>query len=113
MENNQGLNLSELTIIASDITLNGTLEVSREVHVYGKIVGEIRGNEGSTILIKEGAHIEGKIFSSSLIIDGFVKGEIEATQKVWITARGRLLGSVKTPSLQVDPGAIFEAKVKM
>jgi cytoskeletal protein CcmA (bactofilin family) len=112
MENNV-LKLSELTVIASDVTLTGTLEVGREVHVYGKIVGELKGSEGSTILLKEGSHIEGKVFADVLIVDGFVKGEIEGTQKIWVTARGRVLGSVKTPSLQVDPGAIFEARVMM
>ena len=113
MENNKTLTLSELTVIASDVSITGVLEVSREIHIYGKIVGEIRGKPDSTILIKESAQVDGKIFSDVVIIDGFVKGEIDATQKVWITARGRVLGSVKTPSLQVDPGAIFEARVIM
>jgi cytoskeletal protein CcmA (bactofilin family) len=57
--------------------------------------------------------VDGKITADSLIIDGFVKGEIQATQKVWITPRARVLGSIQTPSLKVDPGAIFEARVKM
>jgi cytoskeletal protein CcmA (bactofilin family) len=107
------LTTSELTVIASDVSITGTIEVTRELHVHGKIMGELRGALGSTILIKEGSHVEGKVFSDSLVIDGFVRGEIEATKKVWITARGRVMGSIKTPSLQVDPGAIFEAKVKM
>jgi cytoskeletal protein CcmA (bactofilin family) len=110
---NNALSLSELTVIASDVSLTGNLEVTHELHLHGKIIGELRGKLGSLILIKEGSHVEGKIFSDTLVVDGFVKGEIEATQKVWITARGRVLGSIKTPSLQVDPGAIFEARVKM
>ena len=110
---NRNLTTSELTIIASDVSIVGTIEVARELHVYGKIVGELHGHPGSSIFIKEGSHIEGKVFSDTLVIDGFVRGEIEATQKVWITARGRVLGSIKTPSLQVDSGAIFEARVKM
>jgi cytoskeletal protein CcmA (bactofilin family) len=113
MTNNHGLSMSELTIIASDVTLTGVLEVSHELHLHGKVSGELQGRPGSTILVKEGAHVEGRIFSDTLVIEGFVRGEIEAMQKVWITARGRVLGSIKTPSLQVDPGAIFEAEVKM
>jgi cytoskeletal protein CcmA (bactofilin family) len=112
MENNR-LTTSELTVIGSDVSITGTVEVSQELHVHGKIVGELRGKPGSTILVKEGSHIEGKVFSETLVIDGFVRGEIEATERVWITARGRVMGSIKTPSLQVDSGAVFEAKVKM
>jgi len=110
---NKTLTLSELTVIASDVSLTGTLEVAREVHIYGRIRGELHGKPGSTILIKESAQVEGKVFSDIVIIDGFVNGDVDATQKVWITARGRMLGSVTSPSLQVDPGAIFEARVKM
>lgn len=112
MENNQ-LETSELTVIASDVSLSGTIHISKEVHLYGKIVGELIGKSGSLILLKEGSILDGKIICDTLIVDGFVKGEIEASHKVWITPRGRVFGSVKTPSLQVDPGAVFEAKVKM
>ena len=112
MENN-GLKTSELTVIASDITIEGNVHVSKELHLYGKIVGELHGKEGSLLILKEGSVVEGKVFGDSVIIDGFVKGEIQSHQKVWITRRARILGSVQTPSLQVDPGAVFEAKVKM
>ncbi len=112
MENN-GLKTSELTVIASDITIEGNLSVTTELHLYGKVIGELHGKEGSTIILKEGSVVEGRIIGDTVIIDGFVKGEIQSQQKVWVTRRARILGSVQTPSLQVDPGAIFEAKVKM
>ena len=112
MENKQ-LKTSELTVIASDVTIEGKVQITHELHLYGKIVGELLGKEGSLLILKEGSVVEGKITADSVIIDGFVKGEIHSHQKIWVTKRARILGSVQTPSLQVDPGAIFEAKVKM
>jgi cytoskeletal protein CcmA (bactofilin family) len=112
MENNR-LQRSELTVIASDITIEGSLEVKTELHLYGKVIGEVRGRPGSTVILKEGSMIEGKVTGETLIVDGFVHGEIQCTKKVWITGQGRVLGQLKTPNLQVDPGAIFEARVKM
>ena len=112
MENNR-LRRSELTVIAPDVTIEGTLEVKTELHLYGKIIGEVRGRPGSTLILKEGSVIEGKIFGDTLIVDGFIHGEIQCTKKVWITGQGRVLGQLKTPNLQVDPGAVFEARVKM
>ena len=105
--------MSELTVISSDVTIEGTVSVTRELHLYGKIIGELKGLEGSQIILNEGSVVEGKITSDTLIIDGFVNGEIRSYLKVWITASARVLGSVQTPSLQVDAGATFEAKVKM
>ena len=112
MENNQ-LKTSELTVIASDVSLSGKIEISNELHLYGKIVGELHGKPGSKILLKEGSLVDGKIFSDVLIIEGFMKGEVLATGKVWVTTGGRVVGSVKTPTLQVDPGCVFNAQVKM
>ena len=112
MENKE-FSQSHLTIIAPDVKIEGNLTIRHELHLYGKVIGEIKGEPGSTLLIKEGAHVNGKIFAESLIIEGFIQGEIECTQRLWITARGRVVGSVKSPSLQVDSGALFDARVKM
>ena len=112
MENNP-LHPKEITVIGSDITIEGRIEVISELHLFGKVVGEIHGHQGSTLILKEGSLVDGKITAETVIIDGFVKGEILSSQKIWITSRGKIAGSVKTPSLQVDPGAIFEARVSM
>jgi cytoskeletal protein CcmA (bactofilin family) len=112
MENNR-LHRSELTVIASDVTLEGVIDVRTELHLYGKVIGEIRGRPGSTIVLKEGAVFEGKILGETLIVDGFVQGEIQCSKKIWITGLGKVMGQLRTPNLQIDPGAIFEAQVKM
>jgi cytoskeletal protein CcmA (bactofilin family) len=104
---------SEITLIASEVKILGVMEVTNELHLYGHILGELKGKPGSTIHVKEGALVEGIIIADTVVIEGFVKGEITCTQKVWITAQGRVVGSIKTQSLQVDPGAVFEAKVLM
>ena len=113
MENKSGLTKSEISILATHTQIIGTFKVHNEVHVYGKILGELHGEPGSKIILKEGSLIEGKVFADSIIIEGFVKGEVVAHHSVWVAAHGKVVGSVKTPSLQVEPGAIFEAKVEM
>jgi cytoskeletal protein CcmA (bactofilin family) len=104
---------NEITLIATEVKIVGTLEVKNELHLFGHILGELKGLPGSTIFIKEGSLVEGKIFAETLIIEGFVKGEIQCTQKAWVTPLGKVVGSIQTPSLQVDPGAVFEVKVGM
>jgi cytoskeletal protein CcmA (bactofilin family) len=112
MENNR-LRRSELTVIASDVTIEGSIDVKTELHLYGKIIGEIRGRPDSIVILKEGSVVEGRVVGDTLIVDGFIHGEIQCTKKVWITGQGRVLGQLKSPNLQVDPGALFEARVKM
>ncbi|MBS1959674.1 MAG: polymer-forming cytoskeletal protein [Bdellovibrionales bacterium] len=104
---------SEITLISPTTKIIGNFEVKNELHFYGQLMGEIKGATGSVIHLKEGSLIEGKVNADTLVIEGFVKGDVHAHQKVWITGRGKLVGSIHTPSLQVDPGAVFEAKVGM
>ncbi len=103
----------ELTVIASDISIEGKIEVRHELHLFGKITGEVRCLEGSILILKEGSLVDGKIEAETLIVEGFAKGEIHATKRLWITSRGKVAGLVKTPGLQVDPGAVFDARVSI
>jgi cytoskeletal protein CcmA (bactofilin family) len=104
---------SDLTIISSTAKIVGNIEVKEELHFYGQLLGELRGAPGSIIHLKEGSLVEGKITADQLVIEGFVKGEVHAQQKTWITGRGKLVGTLHSPTLAIDPGAIFEAKVTM
>jgi cytoskeletal protein CcmA (bactofilin family) len=104
---------NEITLIATEVKIVGTIEVKNELHLFGHLLGELKGLRGSTIYIKEGALVEGKIFADTLIVEGFVKGEIHCANKAWIAPQGKVIGSIQTPSLQVDPGAVFEVKVSM
>ena len=113
MANKVTVNNSEVSILASHTQIVGTFSVMNEVHVYGKILGELHGAPDSTIVLKEGSLVEGKVFADSIIIEGFVKGEVIAHRSVWIAPHGKVVGNVKTPSLQVEPGALFEAHVEM
>ncbi len=111
MENN--LRKSEVSILASGTQMVGEFHVKSEAHIYGKILGELHGAAGSQIILKEGSVVEGKIFADSIIVQGFVKGDISAKRSVWVAAHGKVVGNVKTPNLQVEPGALFEAQVQM
>ena len=104
---------SEITLVSPTTKIVGNFEVRNELHFYGQLLGELRGEKGSVIHLKEGSLVEGKIIADTLVIEGFVKGDVQAQLKVWITGRGKLVGALHTPNLQIDPGAIFEAKVGM
>ncbi len=104
---------SEMSMLAARSQIVGTLTVHDEFHLYGKILGELKGSPGSKIILKQGSLVEGKIFADSIIIEGFVKGDVIAETSLWITPHGKVVGTVKTSSLQIDPGAVFEASIHM
>lgn len=101
---------SSLTVISQKTKIVGTLEVQDEVHFFGHVMGEIKGASGSEIFLKEDSLVEGKVFGDTVIIEGFVKGEVIAQKKIWVTSLGKVFGTIQAPSIQIDPGAYFEAK---
>jgi cytoskeletal protein CcmA (bactofilin family) len=104
---------NELTVIARGMKLHGKVEAHAEVHFFGQLFGELKAHPGSTVYVKEGALIDGRIEAENLVVEGFVTGEIICSQKIWVTSLGKIAGTLQTPSMQIDPGAVFEARVKM
>jgi cytoskeletal protein CcmA (bactofilin family) len=44
-----------------------------------------------------------------MVIDGEVKGNIQASERVEIHSNGRVIGTITTPKLVVEEGAYLEA----
>ena len=50
---------------------------------------------------------------NTIVISGVVRGNINATGKIEVHRPGKLFGNVKTPSLFIEEGVIFEGNCTM
>ncbi len=66
-----------------------------------------------TLIIGEGAQVQGEIDAGVVVISGEVHATIKARHRVEIHSPAVFRGSIVTPSLQVDEGVIFEGSSKM
>lgn len=89
----------------------GTLIFRGSVRIDGDFNGEIIG--GKTLVIGEGAHIEGNIKADHVLINGNVCGQIDVREKIEIYPPGCVLGYIKTPILIIKEGAVFEGNSRM
>ncbi|MFB3887220.1 MAG: polymer-forming cytoskeletal protein [Thermodesulfobacteriota bacterium] len=89
----------------------GKLSFEGIFQLDGKVEGEIF-NSG-TLIMGESATIKGKLGVETLILNGVVEGEVNAKERVEIHSKGRLYGTVSTPVLVVQDGAIFEGNCNM
>jgi hypothetical protein len=78
------------------------------VRLFGRIKGEIRA---PTILIKDGAEVEGDLVAEELTIAGRVEGTIHAT-RVKLAKTAVVQGNIFHRSLSIDPNARFEGMSK-
>ena len=77
----------------------------------GKVEGEIF--RSGTLIISETAAIKGKVEVDALILNGMVEGEVNARERVEIHSRGKLYGTVFTPTLVIQDGGVLEGNCKM
>jgi cytoskeletal protein CcmA (bactofilin family) len=100
------------TIIGRDFRLvGGKITFSGAVRIDGKVEGEIFSDD--LLLIGPGAEVKATITIGTIIINGFVEGDLVAKQAVEIKASGRLKGNIVTPSLVIETGAVFDGTCRM
>jgi cytoskeletal protein CcmA (bactofilin family) len=73
------------------------------------ITGLVRSCTG-TLVVSETGEASTDLFVPVAIIDGLVRGDIKATQRVEIGSSAKVIGNIETPSLRIEPGAVFEGR---
>ena len=89
----------------------GKLCFQGTVRIGGVFRGEIFTPD--TLVISEGARVNGQIEAGVVIISGEMNGTVRAKHRVEIHRPAIFRGDILTPSLSVDDGVIFEGSSKM
>ncbi len=94
-----------------DTEIKGDLSFEGSFRIDGRFMGKI--DSDSVLIIGENGKVDADIKIGNIIINGEVKGTIQAKEKVEINARGRVIGTVITPKLAVEEGAYLEANCQI
>ncbi|OFZ20129.1 MAG: hypothetical protein A2X94_09480 [Bdellovibrionales bacterium GWB1_55_8] len=110
-----------LSVPAADSAVTGVIDHGCEfegklcfrgtVRIGGSFRGEIFTPD--TLVIGEGARVQGQIEAGTVIISGEVNGSVRAKHRVEIHRPAIFRGNILTPSLSVAEGVIFEGNSKM
>lgn len=98
-------------VIDHGCEFEGKLCFQGTVRIGGTFRGEIYTPD--TLIVGEGARVQGKIEAGTVIISGEVNGSVRAKYRVEIHRPAVFRGDILTPSLSVDEGVIFEGQSKM
>lgn len=77
------------------------------LHFDGYSIGNISSPDGTLVLTKRG-RIEADVDVRVAIINGWVTGDITASERVVLESEARVTGQIHTPALSVRLGAIFD-----
>jgi cytoskeletal protein CcmA (bactofilin family) len=93
-----------ISLIGADMTIVGKILCDAPVQVFGHIVGELRA---STLVIREGARVEGSMSAQEVTVLGRIKGTIRAVQ-VKLLGRASVEGDIFHQRLSMEEETSFE-----
>jgi len=96
----------DTSLIARGTVIQGDLRFSGALHLEGRIVGSIHAAEpGSVFTLSESGIVEGEIRVPHAIINGHVRGDIHAIERLELASEARITGDVHYQSLEMAAGA--------
>jgi cytoskeletal protein CcmA (bactofilin family) len=101
------------TLIGAGTRINGDVEFVGGLHLDGYISGNVSGepNTDATLSVSEQGGIEGSVSAANVILNGIVKGDIEAGNRVELGAKARVLGNVQYTVIETAVGAQINGKL--
>jgi cytoskeletal protein CcmA (bactofilin family) len=90
-----------------DTEFKGDLSFKGCFRIDGHFKGTVESD--SMLIVGEMGKVEADVKVGYVVINGEIKGTIQATDKVEIHNKGRVIGTIITPKLVVEEGAYLEA----
>jgi cytoskeletal protein CcmA (bactofilin family) len=101
------------TLIGAKTRINGDVEFAGGFHLDGYINGNVKCSLGSeaTLSVSEHGCIEGSVIVPNIVLNGLVKGDIDAGDRVELGPKARVLGSVQYTTIESAVGAQINGKL--
>ena len=102
------------SLIAQGTRIEGNVLFHDGLRVDGEVVGDIRASDElpSILVISEVASVTGQILADHVIINGHVKGPVQAFELLELQPKARIEGDVSYKSLEMHQGATITGQLK-
>ena len=88
--------------IEGDLCFTGGLRIDGEVH--GNVVAS--DSTENVLIISEHARVEGDVRCATLIVNGYIAGQVYAAELLELQPKGRIVGDVHYKMLEMHSGAM-------
>jgi cytoskeletal protein CcmA (bactofilin family) len=101
------------TLIGKASRVHGDLDFAGGLHLDGSVAGNVRAQpiEGSSLSISETGSIEGNVEAGNVMLNGTVKGDILARDRIVLGATARVQGNVYYGVIEMTLGAQIMGKL--
>ena len=98
------------TLISEGCILDGNIKAPDFARIDGQITGDVMVDEG--LILGEKGSILGNVVTKELVVYGVITGNLQVTS-LEIRATGKVTGEIRTQTLQVENGAVYNGSLSM
>lgn len=101
------------TLIGRSASIQGDVEFSGGLHIEGRVTGNVRtvAAGAASLSISEHAVIEGSVEAPQVVLNGTVKGDIVASERVVLGSKARVHGNVSYGVIEMALGAEINGRL--
>jgi cytoskeletal protein CcmA (bactofilin family) len=101
------------TLIGAGTRIIGDVHFSGGFHVDGHVKGNVDAppDSGATLSVSDGGVVEGAVAVPNVVLNGTVKGDILAHDRVELGATARVTGNVYYGLIEMEMGAEINGKL--
>jgi len=99
------------TIVGKGSLIEGKIKIKNSIRIDGKVKGEVSST--GTVTVGSEGEVEGTISAANVIIGGRVRGKMIVDSKIILEKNSVLIGDLKTQTLNISEGAIFDGNCIM
>jgi cytoskeletal protein CcmA (bactofilin family) len=95
------------TLVARNTRLHGDIHFTGGLHLDGRVQGNVRSEPGTTasLSVSEHGSVEGSVDVPVVVLNGTVKGDIRARERVVLGAHATVHGNVYYGVIEMEMGA--------
>jgi cytoskeletal protein CcmA (bactofilin family) len=100
-------------LIGKSARIRGDVDFSGGLHLDGRVTGSVRadGTPDSMLSVSEDGRIEGSVEAAHVVLNGMVKGDIRASERLVLGPRSRVQGDVYYGIIEAALGAEIQGRL--
>jgi cytoskeletal protein CcmA (bactofilin family) len=101
------------TLIGADTRVHGDVEFTGGCLIDGYVNGNVTAvrDEDATLTISERGCVEGTVIVPNVVLSGTVKGDVDASRRVELAAKARVVGNLRYGIIEMAIGAEVNGKL--
>ena len=103
---------AQTTVIGSGAVVKGDITGAGSVLIEGTVEGAIR-LELDRVTIGKSGKVDANISAREVVVIGAVRGNVIASESVYIRMEGSLTGDVSTKRINLEDGAFFKGNISV